>query len=98
MPKLNNFPYTYQFSNQEYVRLKRHLVEIYMMGFDPWPEDQDLWPKPAGAPGYIVSLYEQGSGRPFITIKFRKIVDLPNGNQGTCWRIGGSRNYECPIF
>jgi hypothetical protein len=70
VPKITKKANPYKFSISDYICLKKHLVEIYMLGLDPWPVDQGQWPKPKDAPGYIVKLFEQSNGRPFLIISF----------------------------
>lgn len=98
MSKVSKKGNPYKFTNAEYISLKKHLVEIYMLGFNSWPEDKELWPKPKNAPGYIVTLFDQSNGRPFLIIKFLKPVETPAGKIGSHFRIGGTPHYYNPLF
>lgn len=94
----DNHWFYYRFSNADYIRFKKHLIEIYMRVTSNEGTPDFPWIKCNGMPRYTITQHNQENGRRFITIKFSRVVRIQDVRFGKVFRIGGPTNHSTPIF
>lgn len=72
-----------------YIRLKKHLIELYLLQRQRWPDALRNFPIAPGVPQYIVKTFNSMNGRVFVMVKFEQPVKLPDGRIGNAFRVGG---------
>lgn len=75
----------YEFNLEEYNRLRKFFIELYLMKNEPWP-NKELWLRLDGCPSYHVEM-TNSTGEPCLFIRFFMPVKRPDMPVGSIFRI-----------